>query len=194
MTRPPPFRASLRPHPSTPCPDIATFDVEVDIVDAAAFALRYRLTGAIDRIRLPDPAEPVRTDGLWRHTCLELFVGAPDGTGYVEYNFAPSGAWAAYAFDGCREGMRPHETMPPAIVATPSVTTLVVAVSGALPFQLSTDRRLALGITAVIESRDGSLSYWALAHPADRPDFHHRDGHVLRLGRSGITHPSETSA
>ena len=36
------------------------------------------------------------------------------------------------------------------------------------------DWRLAL--TAVIEQRDSLKSYWALAHPAGQPDFHHADG------------------
>ena len=34
---------------------------------------------------------------------------------------------------------------------------------------------------AVVEETDGRLSYWALTHPAERPDFHHRDGFVLPL-------------
>jgi hypothetical protein len=29
------------------------------------------------------------------------------------------------------------------------------------------------GLCAVIEERDARLSYWALAHPPGRPDFHH---------------------
>jgi len=194
MTRSPAFRAALHPHPSSPGIDIASFDVEIDIVDSASLALRYRLTGAIDRIRVPAPTAPLRTDHLWRHTCLELFVGGPEGDAYVECNFAPSGAWAAYAFDGYRDGMRPYAMPVPAIATTASTANLDVDVSIALPFALQADRRVPLGITAVIESLDGVVSYWALAHPADRPDFHHRDGRVLRLGRDGVAHPSETSA
>jgi hypothetical protein len=38
----------------------------------------------------------------------DLFRGlrADCADGYVEYNLSPSGAWAAYRFDGYREGMR----------------------------------------------------------------------------------------
>ena len=32
---------------------------------------------------------------------------------------------------------------------------------------------LRLGLSAVLEGDDGKLHYWALAHPASRPDFHH---------------------
>ena len=49
--------------------------------------------------------EPARTDELWRSTCFELFLRFDDDERYVEFNFSPSTRWAAYAFDGYREGM-----------------------------------------------------------------------------------------
>jgi hypothetical protein len=30
-----------------------------------------------------------------------------------------------------------------------------------------------IGLSAVIEEKNGMKSYWALAHPAGKPDFHH---------------------
>jgi hypothetical protein len=38
-----------------------------------------------------------------------------------------------------------------------------------------------LGLSAVIEAVDGAMSYWALAHPSAKPDFHHPDSFVLDL-------------
>jgi hypothetical protein len=35
-----------------------------------------------------------------------------------------------------------------------------------------------LGLSAVIEEMSGRKSYWALAHPPGKPDFHHADGFV----------------
>jgi hypothetical protein len=35
---------------------------------------------------------------------------------------------------------------------------------------------MEIGLTAVIETTDGQFSYWALHHPTERPDFHHRGG------------------
>ena len=32
---------------------------------------------------------------------------------------------------------------------------------------------LMLGLSAILEEEDGTISYWALAHGAGRPDFHH---------------------
>ena len=44
------------------------------------------------------------------------------------------------------------------------------------------DKDLVMAITAVIEERDGTKSYWSLAHPAGAPDFHHPDCFALTLG------------
>ena len=30
-----------------------------------------------------------------------------------------------------------------------------------------------IGLSAIIEETDGAKSYWALAHPPGKPDFHH---------------------
>ena len=32
-----------------------------------------------------------------------------------------------------------------------------------------------LGLSAIIEETSGHRSYWALAHPPGKPDFHHHD-------------------
>jgi hypothetical protein len=53
---------------------------------------------------------------------------------------------------------------------------------------------LRLALSAVIEETDGHLSYWALAHPAERPDFHHRDGFVLALEPPEIDGPFASGA
>jgi hypothetical protein len=36
-------------------------------------------------------------------------------------------------------------------------------------------------LSAVVEDRARVLSYWALKHPAEKPDFHHPDGRVIAL-------------
>ena len=39
----------------------------------------------------------------------------------------------------------------------------------------------ALGLTAVIEAKDGTKSYWALAHAPGPPDFHNPDCFIATL-------------
>lgn len=155
--------------------------VEVDLAWPAPgrLALTYVVTGDIAALELPPPSAGGRTDELWKHTCLEAFVGAVGQAGYHEFNLAPSTQWAAYGFSGYREGMAPVEPFEDPGVAVDAAPDRFVQRAtlnlGDLPgLRADADWRLAL--TAVIEQRDGLKSYWALAHPAGRPDFHHADG------------------
>jgi hypothetical protein len=48
------------------------------------------------------------------------------------------------------------------------------------------DADLSVGISAVVATKSVKISYWALAHPAGSPDFHHKDCFALKLkARSG---------
>ena len=46
-------------------------------------------------------------------------------------------------------------------------------------------RPAVLRVGFFIEDIDGGISYWALAHPAGKPDFHHPDSFALILPLSG---------
>lgn len=141
--------------------------------------LDYAVTGA-DSLRVPPPARPRRTDGLWETTCFEMFVKPNGGEAYLEFNFSPSTQWAAYAFDGYRGGMRdlPLSAMP-VIARSGDVWTVT-------PPPLEALRRgCKIALSAVIEEMDGTKSYWALRHPAGKPDFHHPDCFALELPAGG---------
>ena len=182
MSAPPDLDHQLTPHPSSRPGPVREISVSARR-HGDYLLLRYRLVGDLDGLLLPAPRKPARTDELWRHTCLEAFVGQVDSTEYCEYNFSPSGAWAAYHFTGHRAGMRPH-----GLGAAPAFSTRVDP--GALLLDAKVDlggstlsggRMLRLGVTAVVEDLAGVLSYWALKHPAEQPDFHHADSFVIVL-------------
>lgn len=40
---------------------------------------------------------------------------------------------------------------------------------------------LDIGIAAIIQTKDGGESYWALAHPTSQADFHTRESFILSL-------------
>jgi hypothetical protein len=159
----------LVPHPECQTPDMAIM-VAVGRLGDGALALRYRFSGALGEITLPEAAIPARVDGLWESTCCEAFIMAGEGPAYQEHNFAPSGAWASYLLDTHRTGWRwnPDANDPAILVERPSPRILDLHAVIAVPLGHS----LRLGLTAVVQSRDGSSSYWALAHPQGRPDFH----------------------
>jgi len=176
-------RVALVPHPSTPASVVGGVFVSVAVRADGAIALSFSVEGDIGRLRVPVYAAPRRTDGLWRHTCFEAFVMAGSGPGYCELNFAPSGEWAAYAFRRYRQGEPLDLEVGPAIVVQHDRDRLQVdAVVPAACVPSHGDAvGLRLGLAAVVEHIDGSLSYWALRHPADRPDFHHAEGFVLEV-------------
>jgi hypothetical protein len=45
----------------------------------------------------------------------------------------------------------------------------------------SSSQAVIAGITTVIQTIDGNLSYWALTHPGPAADFHRRDSFQLDL-------------
>lgn len=174
----------LQPHPDTPCPAVTSIEVEIERADSRTLALRYVLTGRIAGLAVPAPAPSRRADELWRRTCFEAFLRPEEGEAYYEFNLAPSTEWAAYRLSGYREGLAPiADITPPQIVVERSEDRLILTAAidlSAVP-GLPPGAPWRLGLSAVIEAAEGSKAYWALAHAAGKPDFHHPDCFALRV-------------
>jgi hypothetical protein len=99
---------------------------------------------------------------------------APAGTSrYYELNFSPSAEWAAYAFDGYRQGMRPLAlAAAPTIVAAETDDELHVTAGIELAAFTDAPWPWRIGLTAVVEDLAGRRAFFALAHPRENPDFH----------------------
>jgi hypothetical protein len=161
-------------HPDTPKLSLDSIEVTARREDNCwHFTFRLANSGALV---IPPVTGPGRADGLWQATCFEAFVG-DRGASYVEFNFSPSGQFAAYRFDAPREGMRDEEATV-AIRADEgngwfeleAIVTCPALVTGA-----------PLGLSAVIEEDGARKSYWALAHAQDAPDFHNPSCFIARL-------------
>lgn len=169
------MQLNLVPHPATP-PSEPTLKVWANIEHAGALGvvastnIWFGVGAAAARFLLPETGEePVRADGLWETTCFEVFLRAPGETAYREWNFAPSGDWAAYDFDSYRDGRAAPEVTAPYIRLEDNMTWWALGATIAVDASV----RWELGLSAVFEERDGTKSYWALAHPeSDKPDFH----------------------
>jgi hypothetical protein len=175
------MRRPLQLHPDYVCPPVTGIEVSVERSAAEALALRYRVDGAIADLRLPAGA-PARADALWEHTCFEIFIRLAGGA-YYEFNFAPSEQWAAYQFSAHRRGMTNLAVQSPRIESVVSDACCEIRVAlelGGLT-ELEPDAPWQLGLSAVIEEANGRKSYWALAHPPGKADFHHEAGFVLQL-------------
>ncbi len=167
-----PLRLAL--HPDSRCQAVERIDVLVATPESGRLALRYVLTGDVARLKLPESAPPGRADKLWTQTCFEAFVREEEG--YTEFNFSPSTQWAAYRFDRYREGMRTLEVQAPHIAAR--AQPHAYELSATIPAPSATAR---LGFSVVVQQDDGALSYWGLAHPPGKPDFHHDDSFAFQL-------------
>lgn len=172
-------------------------------------ALRFVATGNIRALKAQHHPSQIRRrkDELWRHTCFEAFVRAGKSSIYREFNLSPSGDWNCYRFDDYRHGMEPeHHVGDPGIgtyirrqplhpessarmkeagtdtmerFETPFFMLTATLELGKMMLPL--DEPWHLGLSAVIEERNGTKSYWALAHPPGKPDFHHPDCFALEL-------------
>jgi hypothetical protein len=175
-----PVSLDLACHPQTPSPAIYRIAASVAMAPGDSLSLVFALEGDLSRLRIPEPGLPQRADGLWTHTCLEAFVMAEHGPGYREFNFSPSGEWAVYAFRGYRNAGEPETGPAPVIAVRRSRDRLELDARICHDFPPRA-RPLRLGLSAVLEDTGGELSYWALRHPAGRPDFHHPEAFALQL-------------
>ncbi|MCC6924289.1 DOMON-like domain-containing protein [Novosphingobium sp.] len=161
------------PHPDFQHPDLM-IGCKVSTSGAETLKFEYVVIGDIEQLAIPGPAPRQRTDGLWQHTCMEAFIMVGDGS-YLELNFSPSGQWATYRFSDYREGMAEASDIalkPLAMGWQKSSMRFWLAAEVEVP-ELVPTNECRLGLAAVIEETDGSKSYWALAHPPGKPDFHH---------------------
>lgn len=165
---------TLKPHPDHPSIGVSAVEAAVIGLTDHWLRVRWRVEGAA-HVLVPPFAGKGRTDGLWRETCFELFLRQPGDAAYVELNFSPSERWAAYDFAGYRAGMadRPMLRDPDGTIRIGRnmlIFDVSVPLGGLppLPWQF--------GISAVIEEQgedgQGVTSFWALAHPAGKADFH----------------------
>lgn len=171
----------LQCHPAAVRPAVRALQVELSGEPGRVLQLRYVLEGHIARLRIPASTTSARTDELWRHTCFEAFISGEGDSSYYELNVSPSSQWALYHFDFYRQGMTPVT-----LVRAPEISIRRAEYRLELDASFSVDQlamldgaaSLRIGLAAVIESEDASLSYWALQHSAAKPDFHQAESFI----------------
>lgn len=167
---------TLTHHPATPPVQPlkvwASVDHAASLGSVASTNIWFGIGAPPERFIIPAPVEPARAEDLWETTCFEAFFRIPGADAYREWNFAPSGEWAAYDFTSHREGRSEAEVAPPYIRIEDNLTWW--GLGATIPVEA--DAVWALGLSAILEEKDGTKSYWALAHPpGDKPDFHAAD-------------------
>jgi hypothetical protein len=175
----------LQPHSDSPRLPVDGLTAEARRREGGKLELVYRLSGELEALLIPELSNPNRADELWKHTCFEIFILQAEAPGYVEFNFAPTGQWAAYSFRSRRSGMRNIEQVGEAPIGTMMfgrqfVLKAELDLSGVegLPPSVATWRA---AMSTVIEAVDGRKAYWAVQHPEGNPDFHAPEGFVIDL-------------
>jgi len=159
--------------------------IQAALAEDGILWVRYHLTGKPSNLAIPALEDPARADGLWQTTCFELFMRDEVHANYLEFNFSPSSRWAAYGFAGYRTGMTSLElATEPRIGLDVSENHFAIEVRLQIPAPWA-GVPLVAGFSAIIEGADGTKTYWALAHPPGKPDFHHRDCFALALPAPG---------
>jgi hypothetical protein len=157
-------------------------DIGVTFTRAASgeIIVAYRVSGEVSALEIPVQSNSDRMDELWKSTCFELFIGNFEDDGYLEFNFSPSRQWAAYKFASYRSDMVDLDTEAPIIRVAHAADMLTLIATIMLPDAWQ-GRSLRAGISAVIATKSGNISYWAAAHPTGKPDFHHKDCFAVQL-------------
>ena len=177
------IKNSLTCHNRTASSVIKSVTAKFEAIAEGGLRVHYQIEGQLALLRIPDAQPAISCAGLSEHTCFEVFVAVKGNSGYHEFNFSPSGQWAAYAFNHYRSpgkwtfNQKPYSR----VIRTENHLFLEATIPGVdLPPNIN-GKPLHLGLSAVLEATNGTRSYWALHHPSDRPDFHHRAGFACIL-------------
>ena len=176
----------LAAHPANPACFTQRIDVSPTRTATGGLKLGYAVRGPLGRLRIPTPRAPVSATKLWQHTCCEIFIGTAGDPSYREFNFSPSGQWASYDFLDYRQRAPADPAFPPPQIQLSRTDNLLQLDVMLAPEALPADDALHIALAVVLEADDGSLGYWALAHPAGPADFHQRGGFTLTLDPAGF--------
>lgn len=173
---------TLIPFSYTAETDLFNIEAEIYLEGTDTGLLEFRITGPLDQLIFPDTTlVESRRDELWKGTCLEAFfaIDTTADSSYLELNCAPNGDWNVYEFSGYRQGMKTSENSKLSLIHRESSATEVL-------FRLRIESPLLgqmkwASLTAILQLQDGSFTYWALKHPAAKPDFHNKDAFIAPL-------------
>ena len=154
-------------------------------------SIEFKLIGKIPLVDLGKPglvSHQNRENFLWQHTCFEGFIGLPTEEKYWEFNITPLGGWNFYRFTSYREDMI-EDSRVKQIIILHTNDSGQYSVTCDIDFSdirevkdhWEKGETVLLGLSAVIEMKNGQKTYCALKHCGERPDFHAKKSFSLRL-------------
>ena len=163
------------------------FLLEADAhISDSSLKLEYCLIDKGDLFELPKTTQKWKAgdvlleDGLWNHTCFEAFLN-PFGMGhYYELNFSLKPAWNQYQFERYRYPQPPKQGSDfelLSMVWDQFESRLIIELKNNTKF-----RKFKIGLTAVLEQKNGDKHYCASAHKGAKADFHLLDSFTIIRG------------
>lgn len=154
-----------------------------------ALYVSYKLTGDLTQIDLGNGTpNHQRQMKLWEKTCFELFLKHEDHDDYLEFNFSPHFEWNSFYFPQKGAPLKELEAVKNIkidILRSSDIFQLIAEVeSKNLPkhFQKELSQgKLMAGMTTVLKEKNLRMSYWALSHKDQRPNFHHFDSFIYKF-------------
>lgn len=139
------------------------------------------------RFELSHGGAGCRQEGLWNHTCFEIFLKPSFLSDlYYEFNFSTEGAWDVFEFESYRKPEALKKSADFELMrlkwepVLKELSGSVLILKKDLLDQVCIQRTACFGLTAVVEDVSLGKSYWALAHSAEKADFHLSDSFVLK--------------
>jgi hypothetical protein len=142
--------------------------------------ISYRIREGVELINLGcGTPKKERATGLWENTCFELFLKNKTNQ-YIEFNFSPCFEWNCFYFnkkgDELKEWNKMQRPETDILLSQDHFLHFSVIKKNLFPDGFfDNEDKLDVGITTVIKSKSGQMSYWALSHNDIRPNFHHFD-------------------
>jgi hypothetical protein len=173
---------SLKPFTPPPTP----FSIGADYqVTESQLEILFTLKGDIATLNLPKPVEfPKRVEGLYHHTCVEIFLKR--GKQYLEWNFSFSGDWCIFLFEGYRKKSESKFPLDSTLfnLSHISQSSSEASIKALIPLnrlEFLEKVESQIGFSAVLEHPKSVLSYWALTHVGEKPDFHQEKSFIVKI-------------
>lgn len=151
--------------------------------DEGKIIIMYELCGPIEELIIPACGIGCeRMDRLWEETCFEFFLNPQNTCNYWEFNLSPSGHWNIYRFNDYRKDMQKEKAfvnLPFSIHKGPEIMRLTLEFK--VDIIIPKDRAINIGVSAVMKDMNNRITYWALDHHGEIPDFHRQDVFLIDL-------------
>lgn len=171
---------TLNLHPFESNTETQAIRLSVNVVRSNdTLACRFELIDPQKLIQVPEvKSQPIRSKGLWKSTCFEVFWKDVKQSSYWELNVSPSLDWNVYSFQSYRSDAEKEDLLFKSIDRSiekenQSEGRLILNLNINLDHSSSKFQELAISCTAVLEHVSGIKSYWAFKHASPKPDFHH---------------------